>query len=215
MDIRQLTFKRFSKALYRLVVAWRSRAWHTFSKPVLFCQLLCFLCCILASSVAVVYSTGRSVRISAYRHFESLLHDLLPLVLCYIPTDQSPCCHIDHPTDIDTLVVTFQLRYVRTPQVIRICYSKLVLDQILFYVLFLCRLWSLCFSGSAACGCSIRFSTPEWFGIPYLCRILTTLLLRSLTVFVFFLILSFYLLLFKNPVGNLFLSKSEDVIGNK
>ena len=111
-EITHLTFECFPKAFFRLVIAWRSGPGHTFSEFVLFNKLLCFLCCILTSPVAVVYSSVGYVRISAYRHFERILHDFLPLVLCYIPADQSPCCHIYYSANIYALAVTFQLCYV-------------------------------------------------------------------------------------------------------
>ena len=177
-DISHLAFERFPKTLYRLIVAWRSRSRHTLPETVLFHQCFGFLCCILTTSVAVVYRTVRYVRVSPDRHFKCVLYYFLTLMFVYVPTYQSSCRNIYYSAYIDVTAKTFQLCYVGTPQIVRLCDSKFVLYQILFYVLFLCRLYLFTLSVSAAFGCqSIRAILYSLTFIPLFCNALRILIL--------------------------------------
>ena len=80
-DIRHLNFERVPKAFNRLVVTRSSGAGHTFAKSEAFYKLFCFLRDILATSVATKYRISRTVGISPCRHFYTILHKLLPLML--------------------------------------------------------------------------------------------------------------------------------------
>ena len=88
--IRKFGFERLPKALYKLVVAGGSRAGHTSSEAVSFNHFLRVLGGVLAPPIAVEYGTLGSVRISPNRHYKSLLHYALCLILGNIVTDNPP-----------------------------------------------------------------------------------------------------------------------------
>ena len=99
-DIRHLTFERFPKALYGLVVARRAGAGHTLSEPVFLYHLFSFFCRVLAPSVTVEHSAFRSVRIPSYRHLQSVLYQPLRLIFSYAPSYDTSGRNIYDPAHI-------------------------------------------------------------------------------------------------------------------
>ena len=97
-DIRHLTFERFPKALYGLVIARGAGAGHTLSEPVFLYHFFCFLCRVLAASVnlritaQVALNDNNMIHIlsEGYPTVNVDLHDLsvheeeknTPLLLC-------------------------------------------------------------------------------------------------------------------------------------
>ena len=111
-DIRHLTFEGVPKTLNGLIVARCTWARHAFSKTVFFNQFFGFLGSVLASSVAVVHSVRRTLRISAYCHFKSLLNNILTLMALNRPTNQTSCRNVNNTAGVNLISFANKLSYI-------------------------------------------------------------------------------------------------------